>query len=67
MIVHVFLPIYLYVWLNKMSYFIHMLSIQIDTFLVTDHFWQVFEKLKLAVKQCYQTGQFQKDKNCGNC
>ena len=21
-------------------------------------FWQVFEKLKLAVKQCYQTGQF---------
>ena len=24
-------------------------------------FWQVFENLKLAVKQCYQTGQF-----CGN-
>ena len=21
-------------------------------------FWRVFEKLKLAVKQCYQTGQF---------
>ena len=21
-------------------------------------FWQVFENLKLAVKQCYQTGQF---------
>ena len=25
--------------------------------------WRVFEKLKLAVKQCYQTGQFVKDKN----
>ena len=23
-----------------------------------DPFWRVFEKLKLAVKQCYQTGQF---------
>ena len=23
----------------------------------------VFENLKLAVKQCYQTGQFLKDKN----
>ena len=23
-----------------------------------DPFWQVFENLKLAVKQCYQTGQF---------
>ena len=22
-------------------------------------FWRVFEKLKLPVKQCYQTGQFQ--------
>ena len=21
-------------------------------------FWRVYEKLKLAVKQCYQTGQF---------
>ena len=21
------------------------------------HFWRVFENLKLAVKQCYQTGQ----------
>ena len=21
-------------------------------------FWRVFEKLKLTVKQCYQTGQF---------
>ena len=27
-------------------------------------FWRVFENLKLAVKQCYQTGQFQQDKNC---
>ena len=26
-------------------------------------FWRVFEKLKLAVKQCYQTSQFQVDKN----
>ena len=25
-------------------------------------FWRVFESLKLAVKQCYQTGQFQWDK-----
>ena len=24
----------------------------------TGQFWRVFEKLKLAVKQCYQTGQF---------
>ena len=23
-----------------------------------DPFWRVFENLKLAVKQCYQTGQF---------
>ena len=21
-------------------------------------FWRIFDKLKLAVKQCYQTGQF---------
>ena len=26
-------------------------------------FWRVFENLKLAVKQCYQTGQFYNDKN----
>ena len=26
-------------------------------------FWRVFENRKLAVKQCYQTGQFWKDKN----
>ena len=26
-------------------------------------FWRLFENLKLAVKQCYQTGQFQLDKN----
>ena len=26
-------------------------------------FWRVFENLKLAVKQCYQTGQFLQDKN----
>ena len=26
-------------------------------------FWRVFENLKLAVKQCYQTCQFVKDKN----
>ena len=26
-------------------------------------FWRAFENLKLAVKQCYQTGQFQQDKN----
>ena len=26
-------------------------------------FWRVFENLKLAVKQCYQTGHFKKDKN----
>ena len=26
-------------------------------------FRRVFEKLKLAVKQCQQTGQFEKDKN----
>ena len=25
-------------------------------------FWRIFENLKLAVKQCYQTGQFQLDK-----
>ena len=25
-------------------------------------FWRVFENLKLAVKQCYQTGQFQLNK-----
>ena len=25
-------------------------------------FWRVFEKLKLTVKQCYQTGQFYKTK-----
>ena len=25
-------------------------------------FWRVFEKLKLAVKQCYQTGQFNRTK-----
>ena len=22
------------------------------------HFWRVFEDLKIAVKQCYQTGEF---------
>ena len=27
-------------------------------------FCRVFENLKLAVKQCYQTGHFNKDKNC---
>ena len=26
--------------------------------------WRVFEKLKLSVKQRYQTGKFQLDKNC---
>mgnify|MGYP001421615221 CR=1 FL=1 len=26
-------------------------------------FWRVFENLKLAVKQCYQTDQFLQDKN----
>ena len=26
-------------------------------------FWRVFDDLKLAVKQCYQTGQFYLDKN----
>ena len=26
-------------------------------------FWRVFENLKLAGKQCYQTGQFQLSKN----
>ena len=26
-------------------------------------FWRVFENLKLAVKQCYQTSQLKKDKN----
>ena len=25
--------------------------------------WRIFEKLKISVKQCYQTGQFQYDKN----
>ena len=25
--------------------------------------WRVFENLKLAVKHCYQTGQYEKDKN----
>ena len=25
-------------------------------------FWRVFDKLKLAVKQCYQTGQFNRSK-----
>ena len=27
------------------------------------NFGEFFEKLMLAVKQCYQTGQFKKDKN----
>ena len=26
-------------------------------------FWRVFDNLKLAVKQCYQTGHLKKDKN----
>ena len=26
-------------------------------------FWRLFENLKLAVKQCYQTGHFKKHKN----
>ena len=30
-------------------------------------FWRVFENLKLAVNQCYQTGQFLKDKNWWKC
>ena len=31
-------------------------------------FWRVFENLKLAVKQCYQTGQFfNRTKNGGKC
>ena len=29
-------------------------------------FWRLFENLKLAVKQCYQTGQFQSDINWWN-
>ena len=29
--------------------------------------WRVFENLKLAVKQCYQTGQFVKRKIGGKC
>ena len=28
-------------------------------------FWRVFENLKLAVKQCYQTGQYKLNKNWG--
>ena len=28
-----------------------------------DPLWRVFENLKLAVKQCYQTGQFYTDEN----
>ena len=28
-----------------------------------NQFWQVFENLKLEVKQCYQIGQFLEDKN----
>ena len=27
-------------------------------FIKNGRFWRVFENLKLAVKQCYQTGQF---------
>ena len=30
-------------------------------------FWRVFENLKLAVKQCYQTGQFKRTKIVGKC
>ena len=30
-------------------------------------FWRVFENLKLAVKQCYQTGQFNRTKIGGKC
>ena len=30
-------------------------------------FWRVFENLKLAVKQCYQTGHFYKTKIGGKC
>ena len=29
--------------------------------------WRVFEDLKLVVKQCYQTGHFQKYKIGGKC
>ena len=25
---------------------------------INGQFWRIYEKLKLAVKQCYQTGQF---------
>ena len=31
------------------------------------HFGEVFENLKLAVKQCYQTGQFNRTKIGGKC
>ena len=30
-------------------------------------FWRVFENLKLAVKQCYETGQFNRTKIGGKC
>ena len=30
-------------------------------------FWRVFEKLRLAVKQCYKTGHFYRTKIGGKC
>ena len=41
--------------------YVYILSGQ--KFIKNGQFWRLFENLKLAVKQCYQTGQFQWDKN----
>ena len=58
MIVHVFLPIYLYVWLNKMSYSIHMMSIQIDTVLVDK---SLFKRTIFGISKKVRFGEFLKN------
>ena len=44
---------------EKVSFNIYILSGQkLIKNAKNGQFWRVFENLKLAVKQCYQTGQF---------